>query len=84
MSRSLKSQSNPAPAVGDLWIVRSDMGLPNERRIILVTRVYEAQTDSDNWSIKYTPIDGLLDGRVIEKLGAGWLERQLYKTKVGM
>ena len=71
----------PNPKVGELWLVREDIGLPQERGIILITRVYETETGSNKWDLKYRAVDGLLDGRVMEKLGSGWLVKRLCAAR---
>jgi len=41
MSAAESPRSGPNPKAGELWLVREDIGLPLERGIILITRVYD-------------------------------------------
>lgn len=60
-----------------MWLIREDIGLPAERRIILITRVYDTSTGSGQYDMKFRAVDGLFDGRVMERLGDGWLLHRL-------
>ena len=63
--------------MGEMWLIREDIGLPEERRIILIIRVYDTCTGPDQYDMKFRAVDGLFDGRVMEKLGEGWLLHRL-------
>lgn len=81
MSAAESPRSGPNPKAGELWLVREDIGLPLERGIILITRVYDTETGSSKWDLKYRAVDGLLDGRVMEKLGSGWLVKRVSTAR---
>jgi hypothetical protein len=68
----------PNPNPGEVWLIRDDIGLPKERRTILIIRVYPASTGTYPGALNYTAIDGLMDGRIMTKLGTGWLLERLF------
>ena len=69
---------DPDPQPGEVWLVKSDIGLPETRRIVLVTRVYSASTGMYPGAMHYRAIDGLMDGKLISNYGTGWLQERLF------
>lgn len=69
---------DPNPKVGELWLLREDMGLPEERRLMLITAVYQADYPDTE---KYVAVDGMMDGRIMTSLGTGWLVKKVAESE---